>query len=151
MPMKSTCSLLTLLVLLPGPVLAQYPTSQTYETCRSYRHTETYEPGRIDAHGNYERGNVRTRSNRISCAPRWHHPTPDPQYIPVPVPSHQPQQTQSVPTDPRCSGKLARMGLGGILGGLAGRYAVGGKRSNKTVLGTTIGAFAGSLVGRATC
>jgi hypothetical protein len=63
----------------------------------------------------------------------------------------QQKTNQLVPTDPRCSGKLARMGLGGILGGLAGRYAVGGKRSNKTVLGTTIGAFAGSLVGRATC
>ena len=61
------------------------------------------------------------------------------------------ESNQSVSTYPRCRGKLARMGLGGILGGLAGRYAVGGKRSNKTALGTTIGAFAGSLVGRATC
>ena len=69
----------------------------------------------------------------------------------VPGPSRQPQQTPLVPTYPRCRGKLARMGLGGILGGLAGRYAVGGKRSNKTILGTTIETFAGSLAGRWTC
>ena len=43
------------------------------------------------------------------------------------------------------------MGLGGILGGLAGRYAVGGSKSNKTILGTTIGAATGALLGRATC
>ena len=37
------------------------------------------------------------------------------------------------------------------LGGVAGRYAVGGRKSNKTILGTSIGAAAGALLGRATC
>ena len=46
---------------------------------------------------------------------------------------------------------MGRMGVGGVLGGIAGRYAVGGKKSDKTILGTTIGAVAGSLVGAATC
>lgn len=55
------------------------------------------------------------------------------------------------PPAPECGGKRVRMGLGGILGGVAGRYSVGGRKSNKTILGTTIGAVAGSLVGRATC
>ena len=148
MPMKSTCSLLTLLMLFPAPVLAQVrpmkpagltgiqrpmnlgesmPTGTTKE--------ETFEPEAIECpvlrDGTIQPLNLST--------------------FPFLFQVINPQQTQSVPTDPRFSGKLALMGLGGILGGLAGRYAVGGKRSNKTVLGTTIGAFAGSLVGRATC
>ena len=57
----------------------------------------------------------------------------------------------SAPQQQRCGGVIARMGLGGILGGVAGRYAVGGKKSNHTVLGTTIAAAAGSLIGRVTC
>ena len=51
----------------------------------------------------------------------------------------------------RCEDKLARMGVGGVLGGVVGRYAVGGSKSSNTVLGTTVGAVAGSLVGAATC
>ena len=69
-----------------------------------------------------------------------------------------PQQQQagqpivvSSPAPKRSGGTLARMGLGGILGGVAGRYAVGGRKSNKTILGTSIGAAAGALLGRATC
>ena len=52
----------------------------------------------------------------------------------------------SAPQQQSCGGVIARMGLGVILGGVAGRYA----RSSHTVLGTTIGAAAGSLIGRAT-
>ena len=48
------------------------------------------------------------------------------------------------PAPQRCGGTLARMGLGGILGGVAGRYAVGGRKSDKTILGTSIGAAAGA-------
>ena len=44
-----------------------------------------------------------------------------------------------------------RMGLGALGGGFAGRTVVGGRKSNRTVLGTTLGAVAGSLIGRATC
>lgn len=40
------------------------------------------------------------------------------------------------------------MGLGALGGGLAGRYLVGGRKSSKTVLGTTVGAVGGLLVGR---
>ena len=75
---------------------------------------------------------------------------------PVPLPQQQAQplvvnNQSSAPQQQRCGGVIARMGLGGVLGGLAGRYAVGGKKSKHTILGTTIGATAGSLIGRATC
>ena len=72
-----------------------------------------------------------------------------------PYPQQQQQAGQPIvvngPAPQRCGGTLARMGLGGILGGVAGRYAVGGRKSNKTILGTSIGAAAGALIGRATC
>ena len=73
---------------------------------------------------------------------------------PVPVARTAPtvvQQPVAQAPVARCEDKLARMGVGGVLGGIAGRYAVGGKKSDKTILGTTIGAVAGSLVGAATC
>ena len=38
------------------------------------------------------------------------------------------------------------MGVGSVLGGVVGRYAVGGRKSSKTILGTSIGAAAGALV-----
>ena len=75
---------------------------------------------------------------------------------PVPVGQHQAQplvvkKQSSAPQQQRCGGVIARMGLGGILGGVAGRYAVRGKKSRHTVLGTTIGVATGSLIGSATC
>ena len=51
----------------------------------------------------------------------------------------------------QCNGKIARMGLGSLLGAGAGYYAVGGKKSSNTILGTVLGAGAGTLIGRATC
>ena len=157
--------LVAVLMALPVPAVAQH--QKTFETCRAYRHTEIYEPGRINANGGYVRGEVRTKRRRIDCAPdgyttahgghHYGHPPAGYQYpVPVPYPQHQggggqPVVVNTSPPAPGCGGKLVRMGLGGILGGVAGRYAVGGRKSNKTILRTTIGAVAGSLVGRATC
>ena len=157
--------LVAVLMAFPLPAGAQH--QRTFETCRSYRHTETYVPGRINANGRYEQGEVRTKRRRIDCAPDGyttahgghhygHPPAGYPYPVPVPYPQHQgggggQPVVVNNSSAPECGGKLVRMGLGGILGGVAGRYAVGGRKSNKTILGTTIGAVAGSLVGRATC
>ena len=65
-----------------------------------------------------------------------------------------PQQQQPIVINQpqnQCNGKLLRMGIGALGGGFAGRYAVGGKKSKNTILGTVLGAGAGSLIGRATC
>ena len=155
--------LVAVLMALPLPAVAQH--QKTFETCRAYRHTEIYEPGRINANGSYVRGRVNSNRDRIDCTPdgyttahMGHHYGHLPAGYPYPVPMPYPQQQAggqpivvNTPSPPECGGKLVRMGLGGILGGVAGRYVVGGRKSNKTILGTTIGAVAGSLVGRATC
>lgn len=57
-------------------------------------------------------------------------------------------QVNSAPAPTRRCDQLSRMGLGALGGGLAGRYLVGGRKSSKTVLGTTVGAVGGLLVGR---
>ena len=130
--------------------------------CNSYHITESYEPGGLNSSGFYERGSITTNRNRIPCNPSgWesahyspHHHAPT--AYPYPVQQQQQPIQSNRPTvvnvqQNQCEGKLLRMGLGAIGGGFAGRYAVGGKKSNKTLLGTTLGAMAGSLIGRATC
>ena len=130
--------------------------------CNSYHITENYEPGGLNSRGVYERGSVSTTRRRIPCTNAgWgsahhspHHHAPVPYEYGHPQQQQQYQQQQpvvvNVPQN-QCQGKLLRMGLGAVGGGFAGRYAVGGKKSNKTVLGTTLGAVAGSLLGRITC
>ena len=159
--------LVAVLMAFPLPAIAHH--QQVRDTCNAYRHTETYRPGRYDHNGRWIGGRVVEGQVEIPCssyggevAHAVHHHSHAPHAYPAAV--HYPQQQQPQQANPvlinnqaggavqqRCSGKLARMGLGGILGGVVGRYAVGGRKSNKTVLGTTIGAVAGSLVGSATC
>ena len=43
------------------------------------------------------------------------------------------------------------MTIGGLLGGTAGYFAIGGKKSNKTILGTAIGSAIGAGLGSFTC
>ena len=138
--------------------------------CKSFHITENYEPGGLNSKGIYERGSVRTTRRRIPCTNAgWesahyshHHHAPVPYGYGYPQQQYQQQYQQQQPVQNRppvvvnvpqnqCQGKLLRMGLGAVGGGFAGRYAVGGKKSNKTVLGTTLGAVAGSLLGRVTC
>lgn len=140
-----------LLLFSPG-ALAQTRTVE--ETCNAYRYEETYIPGHADTNGRWIKGRTQVQRQRIACAPRGsqiaHH---QPAYAPPPAYQHHRSQ-QPIQVNVRrdeCEGKLMRMGLGAIGGGFAGRYAVGGKKSKYTILGTTIGAAAGSLIGRATC
>ena len=125
------------------PVSVEAHSRTFLEACEQYEVTETYIPGTM-VNGSYSRGHVDYTRNRVPCGgvyqPTYHYPR---QY-------QQPQQPIVV-QQAHCNGKILRMGLGAIGGGFAGRYAVGGKKSNKTVLGTTLGAVAGSLIGRATC
>ena len=148
------------LVFSPAAALAHHQ-PMTGETCRAFRYEETYVPGYTNGNGRWVKGGIQLRKERIACAPggygvahaphHYGHPAP----YPVPYPQQQQQAGQPIvvngPAPQRCGGTLARMGLGGILGGVAGRYAVGGRKSNKTILGTSIGAAAGALIGRATC
>ena len=129
------------------------------ETCTAYRRTETYKPGHYNEYGTWVTGRVVRGQVEIPCS-TYETPAPvvahHPHYNPAPAPQGQ-QVLVNAPTTAAsaphqlCGGKVVRMGLGGILGGLAGRYAVGGSKSNKTILGTTIGAATGALLGRATC
>ena len=146
-----------------APALAHH-NHHLVTSCDSYRVVKRYVPARFNRHGALVGGYWKTKRK---CA----HPTrtllvstPHNQHIhstyihyhhaPAPVVRFAPkvvQQPVAQASVARCEDKLARMGVGGVLGGIAGRYAVGGKKSNKTILGTTIGAVTGSLVGAATC
>lgn len=144
----------------PTSVEAQ---SRTFlEPCEQHEVTETYTPGRINSSGNYIRGRVNYTRNRVECGGAFQHMN----YYSQPYGSYQqpyypqqqyPQQQYQQPQQPivvhqaQCEGKMLRMGLGALGGGFAGRYAVGGKKSKHTILGTVLGAGAGSLIGRATC
>ena len=138
----------------PASVEAQ---SRTFlEECEQYEVTETYTPGTL-SNGSYSRGSVNYVRNRVPCQgsyqPVHHYSQPYnhyPQQYQQPSGYHQAQQPIVI-QQAQCEGKILRMGLGALGGGFAGRTVVGGRKSNKTVLGTTLGAVAGSLIGRATC
>ena len=146
-----------------APALAHH-NHHLVTSCDSHRVVKRYVPVRFNRHGALVGGYWKSKRK---CA----HPTrtlwvrtPYHQHIhsayihyhhaPVPVVRSAPivvQQPVAQAPVAQCEGKLARMGVGGVLGGIAGRYAVGGRKSNKTILGTSIGAAAGALIGRATC
>ena len=133
-------------------------------SCDSYRAVKRYVPARFNRHGVLVGGFWKTKRKcahptrtlllstphhgHINSAYIHYHHAPSPVVRSAPTVVQQP--VAQAPVE-QCEGKLARMGVGGVLGGIAGRYAVGGKKSDKTILGTTIGAVAGSLVGAATC
>ena len=158
--MKSPLLLASLVAIAPTAAFAHHQ-PLVRETCKAYRHTETYKPGHYLPNGIWVSGRVVRGQVEIPCSSYGtpapvvaHHPHYT--HTPVPLPQQQAQplvvnNQSSAPQQQRCGGVLARMGLGGILGGVAGRYAVGGRKSNKTILGTSIGAAAGALIGRATC
>lgn len=142
----------------PANALSQDYQSNVMETCRRYKYIEDYTPGRIDAAGNYRSGYVTKKRVRVPCnsnrsdyhmAHYPHHTYhPQPQYYP----QQQPAQPIVINNQPKeCDGKLVRMGLGSLLGGAAGYYAVGGKKSSNTILGTVLGAGGGAILGRASC
>ena len=160
-----TASLLALgTISVPASVQAQ---STTFlEPCEQHEVTETYTPGRINSSGNFIRGRVDTTRTRVACGGAYqlmnyyshpyqqpHYPQQQNNYYQQQYPQQQYQQPQQpiVVHQAQCEGKILRMGLGALGGGFAGRYAVGGKKSKHTILGTVLGAGAGSLIGRATC
>ena len=155
--MKSLLLLASLMSMAPTVAFAHHHHQVVRETCTAYRHTETYKPGHYDQQGNWVGGRVVQGQVAIPCLSYGDAvPVAHFAHTPVPMPQQQAQplvvnNQSSAPQQQSCGGVIARMGLGGILGGVAGRYAVGGKKSSHTVLGTTIGAAAGSLIGRATC
>jgi len=157
--MKSLLLLASLFYLAPTAVFAHHQ-PLVRETCDAYRHTEQYKPGHFNPYGNWIPGQVVSNRVEIPCSPYGggvpvaHHPHYTHATVPMPQQQAQPlvvNNQSSAPQQQRCGGVIARMGLSGILGGVAGRYAVGGKKSRHTILGTTIGAAAGALLGRATC
>lgn len=150
-----TASLIALgTICVPVSVEAQ---SRTFlEDCEQYEVTETYIPGQV-IDGSYSRGRVNYTRNRVDCGgayhPAHHYSYPHGSYQQPYYPQQQYQQPQQpiVVQQAQCNGKIFRMGLGALGGGFTGRYAVGGKKSKHTILGTILGAGAGSLIGRATC
>ena len=150
-----TASLLALgTISVPASVEAQ--TRTFLEDCEQYEVTETYTPGQI-VDGSYSRGRVNYTRNRVACggayqsAHHYSHPYGSYQQPHYPQQQYQQPQQPIVVHQAQCQGKILRMGLGAIGGGFAGRYAVGGRKSKHTILGTILGAGAGSLIGRATC
>lgn len=162
-----TAALITLgTICVPASVEAQ--TRTFLEDCEQYEVTETYTPGQI-VNGSYSRGRVNYTRNRVACGGVFqhmnyysnpygsyhqpHYPQQQNNYYQQQYPQQQYQQPQQpvVVHQAQCQGKILRMGLGALGGGFAGRYAVGGKKSKHTILGTVLGAGAGSLIGRATC
>ena len=146
-----------------APALAHH-NHHTVISCDSYRVVKRYVPARFNRHGALVGGYWKTKRKcahptrtlwvrtpyhqHIHSAYIHYHHAPAPVVRSAPIVVQQPVAQAPVA---QCEGKLARMGVGGVLGGIAGRYAVGGRKSNKTILGTSIGAAAGALIGRATC
>ena len=118
------------------PVSAEAQSRTFLEACEQYEVTETYIPGTM-VNGSYSRGHVDYTRNRVPCGgeyqPTHHYPQP---YNHYQQQYHQPQQPIVV-QQAQCNGKIFRMGLGAIGGGFAGRYAVGGKKSNNCLLYTS--------------
>ena len=161
---KSALVLATGLAFAPAAPALAHHNHYLVTSCDSYQVVKRYVPARFNRHGALVGGYWKTKRK---CA----HPkrtllvsTPHNQHIhsayihyhhaPAPVVRSAPtvvQQPVAQAPVAQCEGKLARMGVGGVLGGIAGRYDVGGRKSNKTILGTSIGAAAGALIGRATC
>ena len=146
-----------------APALAHH-NHHLVTSCDSYWVVKRYVPARFNRHGALVGGYWKSKRKcahptRTLLVSTPHHQHIHSAYIhyhlaPVPVARTAPtvvQQPVAQAPVARCAGKLARMGVGGVLGGIAGRYAVGGRKSDKTILGSTIGAVAGSLVGAATC
>ena len=146
-----------------APALAHH-NHHLVTSCDSYRVVKRYVPARFNRHGALVGGYWKTKRkcahptrtllvstpnhHHIHSAYIHYHHAPAPVVRSAPTVVQQPVAQAPIA---QCEGKLTRMGLGGILGGVAGRYAVGGRKSNKTILGTSIGAAAGALIGRATC
>ena len=161
---RSALVLATGLAFAPAvPALAHH-NHHLVTSCDAYRVVKRYVPARFNRHGALVGGYWKTKRKcahptRTLLVSTPHHQHIHSAYIhyhhaPAPVVRSAPtvvQQPVAQAPVAQCEGKLARMGLGGILGGVAGRYAVGSRKSNKTILGTSIGAAAGALLGRATC
>ena len=136
-----------------------------FDECKRYRIEEEYVKGRIDSYGDYRKGHIETRRERISCNPYGevahsyhphypHHSYPYPQHAPhSQMPSQAPVVVNNAPVAPianQCP-KVARMGLGGVLGGITGYVVGGGKKSKRTIMNTAIGSGIGAVFGRLTC
>lgn len=146
---------------------------QVFHEQHCYENVEQYVPGYYRNNGRYVSAKVKNKRRKVGCDQAQTAPTSyggsfygsfgnsdiahgyhQPHY-PQQQTNYYPQQQQQpiVINQPQnqCNGKLLRMGIGALGGGLAGRYAVGGRKSSNTILGTVLGAGAGSLIGRATC
>ena len=146
---------------------------QVFHEQHCYENVERYVPGYYKANGRYVSARVKNKRRKVGCdqaqtapasygssfhgsfedrniAHGYHQP-----HYPQQQTNYYPQQQQQpiIINQPQnqCNGKLLRMGIGALGGGFAGRYAVGGRKSSNTILGTVLGAGAGSLIGRATC
>ena len=145
--MLKPLGLLLLLVVNIKPAEAH----QTYyfEECDAYGIREKYSPGYYNDDGRYVRGGIKVNRYKIPCdtAPQqvhYQHQQPQNQY---PYP-YQPPIQQAVQTQGGKCDKLSRVGLLSLGGGIAGRYIA---PSNKTILGTSIGAISGALLGSQLC
>ena len=161
---KTALLLITGLAFAPAAPALAHHNHYLVTSCDSYRVVKRYVPARFNRHGALVGGYwkakrkcaypthtllVSTPHHRhIHSAYIHHHHAPASVVRTAPTVIQQPVAQAPVA---QCEDKLARMGVGGVLGGVVGRYAVGGRKSNKTILGTSIGAAAGALIGRATC
>ena len=150
---------------------------QVFHEQHCYENVEQYVPGYYKANGRYVSARVKNKRRKVGCdqaqtAPasygssfhgsfedrniahgyhQPHYPQQQTNYYQQQYPQQQQQPIIINQPQNQCNGKIARMGLGSLLGAGAGYYAVGGKASSNTILGTVIGAGAGTLIGRATC
>ncbi len=161
---KTALLLLTGLAFAPAAPALAHHNHHLVTSCDSYRVVKRYVPARFNRHGALIGGYWKTKRKcayptqtllvstphygHIHSAYIHYHHAPASVVRTAPTVVQQPVALAPVA---QCKNKFARMGVGGVLGGLVGRYAVGGRKSNKTILGTSIGTAAGALIGRATC
>ena len=162
---KTSICITCVVVALYNPVAVANQIS-VFDECKRYIVEEEYVRGGINGNGDYRKGHIRTRRNRVSCnsygeVSHYYHPSHSyhPHHSPYPHPQPQthpqtPVVVNNAPVAPipqnQC-GKVARMGIGGVLGGLTGYVVGGGKKSSRTIMNTAIGSGIGMVMGRITC
>ena len=141
------------LLVLTGIKPAQSQSTLYFEECDAYGIQEKYSPGYYNEAGRYVRGGIRVNRERIPCGSEYkqvHYPhhNHQPTAYPYPYPPQKQPIQQTINTSNTRCDKLSRVGLLSLGGGIAGRYIA---PSNKTILGTSIGAISGALLGSQLC
>ena len=148
-------SMLVILGLLMFSSPAHSNSTNEFIQCNQFHIEEHYSKGRINAKGEYRKGNVTYRKTRIPCNNNYQSQnyTSSHQYMQLHHPHQQPTRNQPIiinqsPNQPisRCD-KLIRIPVLSAVGTGIGYWIGGGRKSSKTIRNSTIGGISGGILG----